>query len=162
MSFVIRPARAADVDGILAIESSWATTPHWTRGQFIDELKNARSVFLVAEEELGARKEITTPAIIPLRALAGYAAAWVVEEELQILSVAVHPEHARKGAGRGLVDALCAAGARRGCRRATLEVSHLNLAALALYRGCGFVVVGRRPKFYNDGSDAVLMDKTLP
>jgi ribosomal protein S18 acetylase RimI-like enzyme len=43
----------------------------------------------------------------------------------------------------------------------TLEVSAANAPAQALYLSEGFAVVGRRPKFYNDGSDAVLMDADL-
>ena len=44
----------------------------------------------------------------------------------------------------------------------TLEVSAENAAALGLYRSAGFAAVGRRKKFYADGSDAVLMDAILP
>jgi ribosomal protein S18 acetylase RimI-like enzyme len=40
-------------------------------------------------------------------------------------------------------------------------VSDKNAGARAFYEALGLRVVGRRPKFYNDGSDAVLMDLIL-
>jgi [ribosomal protein S18]-alanine N-acetyltransferase len=42
-----------------------------------------------------------------------------------------------------------------------LEVSSLNKAALALYKGLGFAEYHRRPRYYQDGSDAVLMKVSL-
>ena len=38
-----------------------------------------------------------------------------------------------------------------------LEVSSVNQAAIELYRNVGFVENGRRPRYYSDGTDAVLM-----
>ena len=45
----LRPALEEDLDSILAVESSWETTPHWTREQFVVELGSQRSLFLEAE-----------------------------------------------------------------------------------------------------------------
>ncbi len=39
-----------------------------------------------------------------------------------------------------------------------LEVSDLNLAAINMYLKFGFKQVGLRPKYYPDGSDAILMN----
>ncbi|MFA6029763.1 MAG: ribosomal protein S18-alanine N-acetyltransferase [Elusimicrobiota bacterium] len=146
MPIAIRRAQAADLDAVLAVESSWATTPHWTRRQFESELASPRSLFFVALDDL---------------LLAGYAVAWTVDVELQVLDVAVRPELARRGTGRRLLDALYREGRAAGCLRATLEVSASNGPASALYASEGFVVVGRRPNYYNDRSDAILMDKPL-
>ena len=74
-------------------------------------------------------------------------------EALLDIAVAV----ARRGVGRALVQALS-----RGRTKITLEVSERNSSALSFYPVLGFRVVGRRPKFYNDGADAVLMDLELP
>jgi ribosomal-protein-alanine N-acetyltransferase len=40
-----------------------------------------------------------------------------------------------------------------------LEVRADNCGALALYSGHGFREVGRRRRYYPDGSDAVLMER---
>jgi ribosomal-protein-alanine N-acetyltransferase len=42
-------------------------------------------------------------------------------------------------------------------RRVQLEVRASNQPARALYARAGFVVDGRRPRYYPDGEDAVLM-----
>ena len=38
-----------------------------------------------------------------------------------------------------------------------LEVSVKNTAGLGLYTKCGFTQVGRRPHYYSDGADALVM-----
>jgi len=141
-----RRARLADLDGVLAIEGSWKTTPHWTRRQFEAEVYGPASLFLVAEDDKG---------------LAGYAVVWNVPPEAQLLNIAVAPARARKGVARELLQALSILARGMGCVVMTLDVSERNAPARALYAKLGFRVVGRRPKFYNDGSDAVLMDLSL-
>lgn len=42
-----------------------------------------------------------------------------------------------------------------------LEVRASNHAAIHLYEKEGFEIVGSRPRFYNDGEDAILMNKYL-
>lgn len=143
---LIRKACAADLEAVLAIEGSWKTTPHWTRRQFEAELKSPRSVFMVAEEDLS---------------VLAYAAAWVVGDEAQVLTVAVHPGAVRRGLARKTVNGLLDEALKSGCRKATLEVSEANEGARRLYESIGFQAVGRRPGFYPDGTAAVLMDKVL-
>ncbi len=48
-----------------------------------------------------------------------------------------------------------------GCVLVGLEVSSENSAALRLYEGLGYRIVGRRPNYYNDGSGALLMSLRL-
>lgn len=146
MPLSIRRAQAADLDAVLAVEAAWTTTPHWTRRQFESELSSPRSLFLAAFDDL---------------VLAGYAVAWTVDVELQVLDVAVRPAMARRGVGRLLLGELYREARAAGCRRATLEVSDANAPARALYASEGFVVVGRRPNYYNDRSDAILMDRPM-
>ena len=143
----IRPCADADLDALLAIESAWPTAPGWTRKHFEAELASKTAVLLVLEQD-------GEPA--------GYAGYWRVPPEAQITTVAVHPGRAGRGLGRWLLEALLAAARGEGLRRVTLEVSAGNKPALRLYERTGFQVVGRRAKFYNDGSDAILMDLNLP
>lgn len=142
----MRPATAADLDAILDIEGRWPTTPHWNREQFASELAGTRPRFLVAEEE---------------GRVIGYAVCWIVAGEAELLNLAVHPERARGGVGRGLLAAAMRAAAAEDCSKMTLEVSARNAPAVRLYESAGFRVVGRRAKYYNDGADALLMDARL-
>ena len=43
------------------------------------------------------------------------------------------------------------------CRFLSLEVRRGNRAALRLYRRHGYRPVGMRPRYYDDGEDAILM-----
>ncbi|NVN31455.1 ribosomal-protein-alanine acetyltransferase, partial [Endobacter medicaginis] len=45
--------------------------------------------------------------------------------------------------------------------RLFIEVAAGNGPAIALYRGCGFVEVGRRRRYYPDGDDALVMVLSL-
>ena len=142
MKPVLRPARDLDLDDLSAIEGAWPTTPRWSRRQFEEELER----LIVAEMD---------------GRLAGYAGLSSLPPDAQITTIAVHPEFVRRGVGRLLLDALLDAARKLGCSRAQLEVSDENAPALRLYESAGFRVVGRRSKYYNDGSDALLMDKDL-
>jgi ribosomal-protein-alanine N-acetyltransferase len=81
----------------------------------------------------------------------------IVLDELHVLDVGTAPDRRRRGAGRRVVEALLAAAAGRGCVRAMLELRESNAPARALYESLGFVVDGRRPRYYPDGEGALLM-----
>jgi ribosomal-protein-alanine N-acetyltransferase len=42
-----------------------------------------------------------------------------------------------------------------------LEVAESNAAARALYGGLGFAPVGRRPRYYENGEDALVLRRAL-
>lgn len=139
---VVRPARSFDMGEIEAL----ARRPFaaaWSRRAYADEAERTDSIFLVADDG----------------AVRGYVLARVFEGESQLLDLAVVEDG--RGVGRTLWSALAQAARGRGCRKITLEVSDKNSRAQHFYRRAGAKVVGRRPKFYNDGSDAILMDFPL-
>lgn len=84
-----------------------------------------------------------------------------VADEAEILTVGVLPAQRCQGGGRALVEAAAAALAVTGARRLFLEVSVDNTAAIGLYQACGFERTGNRPKYYADGSDAILMGRDI-
>ncbi|MBI2362224.1 MAG: ribosomal protein S18-alanine N-acetyltransferase [Elusimicrobia bacterium] len=142
----VRDARAGDLDAVAAIEAASPQAPGWTRAQFAAELGRTDRVFLAAEGGSG---------------VCGYAVAWLVGGEAQLLTISVRAAERRRGAARALMTMLCDRARAAGCAKVTLEVAESNAPARALYAGLGGRVVGRRPKFYNDGSDALLMDLPL-
>lgn len=86
----------------------------------------------------------------------GFVLARFAGGEGEIISIGVVPDHR----GRGLATLLARHVLDRAAGRAGelfLEVAADNDAALALYRRLGFCGVGRRPRYYADGRDAVLM-----
>ena len=87
-------------------------------------------------------------------------AGWVLDEA-ELLAVAVARPFRRRGAGRALLITVVQATAQAGVSRLHLEVRARNDAAIALYRHVGFIVTGRRPRFYGD-DDAVVMTRVAP
>jgi ribosomal protein S18 acetylase RimI-like enzyme len=45
--------------------------------------------------------------------------------------------------------------------RCCLEVAESNLHAILLYQALAYETVGRRPRYYRDGQDALVMVKVL-
>lgn len=82
-------------------------------------------------------------------------------DEAEVLSLGVAPQARRRGLARRLL-ALGSAWLGPKTGRLFLEVAAGNEAALALYRSLGFRRVGRREKYYADGSDALVLRRDLP
>ena len=95
----------------------------------------------------------------------GFILVRTAADEAEILTLAVRPADRRHGLGTGLVSRGVADAVAHGATRLFLEVAEDNKAALALYRGAGFVEAGRRPRYYAraDGSrtDALILALNL-
>ena len=90
----------------------------------------------------------------------GYVGMMFVLDEGYIANVAVAPPARRRGVGRALIASLLARADQMQLAFVTLEVRPSNHAAIALYEGFGFEVVGRRKNYYDKPSeDALLMTK---
>lgn len=142
-NITICPMTADDLDRVLEIEA--ASFPHpWLRQHFIDELNSSYAFPLSAFNESGR--------------LIGYICAMQLLDEGHIMDVAVDPCVRGSGVGRLLVqrviDDCCAAGAEF----LSLEVRESNTPAVLLYRKMGFVEVGRRKRYYENGEDALMME----
>ena len=143
MDVVIRRMRREDLDAVTAIERDTFTIP-WSRESFRQELeRNVAARYLVAE---------TDGRII------GYAGAWVILDESHITNIAVAEDYRGRGIGKQLTQSLLQYLSNLGACYATLEVRVSNERAQNLYRGLGFVTVGKRKRYYEDnGEDAFLM-----
>jgi len=139
---LVRPARGFDIGEIAEIARR-PFAARWSREAYAAEAERTDSLFLVADDG----------------AVLGYAVARVFDGEVQLLDLAAAEDG--RGVGRALWTALTETARTRGAARLTLEVSAANARALLFYKRAGAVVVGRRAKFYNDGSDAILMDFPL-
>ena len=88
----------------------------------------------------------------------GYGSMMQALDEGQIINVAVHPKHRRKGIGAAIVAALIEEGEGRGLCELSLEVRASNEAAIGLYEAFGFSVEGVRKRFYrHPAEDGLVM-----
>lgn len=96
-------------------------------------------------------------AVEPTGAVLGYAVAWFVGDDAELLTIGTDPSARRRGVARALVQRLCESTVARQVRSLTLEVRRDNEAACRLYEGAGFVEVASRRAYYSDGEDARIM-----
>jgi ribosomal-protein-alanine N-acetyltransferase len=81
-------------------------------------------------------------------ALAGFIMSRLVEDEAEILSVAVADRQRGRGLARRLLDLHLRRLAGLGARTVFLEVGEHNKPAIRLYDRAGFHEVARRPNYY--------------
>ena len=89
----------------------------------------------------------------------GYLLASLIAPEGELLRIAVHPAHRKKGIGARLMDAFLSEASVRGCDTLFLEVRAENAPAIALYRRFGFADFGLRKGYYRDPTDDALLMK---
>ena len=138
---VLRAARHADIDAVLAIEHASFGDP-WNRGAFADLVGDPRVAFLIADGG---------------GAVLGYVVAWFVLDEGEIGNLAVARDARRRGIGARLLDGAIAAVRASDVDTLYLEVRDSNAAARALYASRGFVEVGRRRDYYRKPREDALV-----
>ena len=119
----------------------------WSENSIAYELTSRLSYWLVAEED---------------GEVLGYIGSQSVLGESDMMNVAVHPDHRRKGIAEALILALSEELKRRNNTCLTLEVRASNTPAITLYEKLDFQQVGRRPNYYrNPKEDALILRKAL-
>jgi ribosomal-protein-alanine N-acetyltransferase len=89
--------------------------------------------------------------------IVAYAGIWVIPPEGYITNVAVLPECRRKGIASAVLQKMIDDSLAEGVTDITLEVRVSNVPAIALYKTFGFEEAGVRPRYYQDGEDALIM-----
>lgn len=93
--------------------------------------------------------------------IVGYACAILLFESGDVANVAVAPEYRRQGLGKRLLCWIEEKAKSLGVERLFLEVRVSNHSARALYAGYGFEEISVRKRYYEDGEDALVMQKNL-
>lgn len=94
--------------------------------------------------------------------MAGFICVLVGEEGSgHVTTIAVAPEHRRRGLAERLLAHLEDTLRRREVNSIVLEVRAGNTVAQSLYKACGFTVLQRLSGYYNNGEDGFLMMKAL-
>lgn len=129
----IRRMTPEDAALVSEIERQSFSTP-WSSQGFLDALAQECTVFLVAEES----DEV----------IAGYVGMYVSLDEGEITNVAVRPDLRGQGIAKVLLKELLSYAQSHGITRIVLEVRVSNAAAIGLYEGFGFEIIGTRKGFY--------------
>jgi ribosomal protein S18 acetylase RimI-like enzyme len=144
---LIRRAKKEDYAAFADIEAGHPGFPAWGAGGFEREESNRHAVTLTAELD---------------GKVAGFINFWVLRPQVQFNTLAVGKDFLRRGVAKALMGKMAEYAAKNLCREIDLEVNERNAAAIALYSALGFESVGRRPKFYDNADDALLLRKALP
>lgn len=132
------------VEEIAELEKICFSDP-WSAKSILSELDNPLSLWLTAIEE---------------NCVAGYVGSQTVLGETDMMNIAVRPENRRQGIGEALIEALVDQLKQIGSHCLTLEVRISNEPAIKMYEKLGFVMVGRRPRYYqNPREDALILRK---
>ena len=139
---LLRPMEPSDLASAIEVDTLCLPRP-WSETVWREELESPFGLYLVLEEGGGISAQVG------VRYLA---------DELHVTTLAVRPERRRRGYASALLEA--ALGAFPEARRVYLEVRPTNAPAISLYERLGFVVTGRRRRYYGD-EDALLMTLDL-
>ena len=93
--------------------------------------------------------------------LAGYVFCAFAGGEVHVNKIAVDPLFRRRGVARLLMGEVLVPFGRISAEEIYLEVRPSNLPARNFYTTLGFREVGRRPQYYSDGEDALVMSLFL-
>jgi ribosomal-protein-alanine N-acetyltransferase len=140
----IRVANPNDLPRVLEIERSSFDTPY-TPDYLEMLLRFEQGVFLVAE--IGS-------------SIVGYVVATVRGSHGHIISIAVEPKRRRMGIGSKLMKCAIEELRRRGASIVRLEVKK-GSPAVNFYLSAGFRQSGILHSYYDDGSDALSMERSL-
>ena len=139
-------AREADLDAITALESRAFPIP-WKRDYF--------------GAEIGAPHRFNRVALDTSGTLVGYVFCAYAGGEIHVNKIAVAERARRRGVGALLMEEVFDLGLRIDAYEIYLEVRTSNTAARTFYTNFGFKEAGRRPAYYFDGEDALVMVRVL-
>jgi len=144
----IRPATAADLDAVVALELTCLGADAWSRGLVEQGIAAALPTvsYLVAEVD---------------GVVVGHAVASAAGDDAELQRIAVAPAHRRRGLAGELLAAVESRAAADGATRLLLEVREDKTPAAAFHPSRGLVEVGGRRGYYRDGAAAVVLGKEV-
>lgn len=141
---ILRPAGEPDIPHLTQLETVSFSDP-WSRTSLVDALNHTAGLVLVAEDSAN------DPPIV------GYLVLRLTGFEAELLRIAVHPDRRLQGLGASLLQQAFTELASRQVETCFLEVRSDNVAALALYNRFPAHQIARRAKYYQDGTEALIL-----
>jgi ribosomal-protein-alanine N-acetyltransferase len=142
---IIREFKRPDVKRVLEIELTSFKDPY--PAKILVDIYNLGAGFLVAQQD---------------NIIVGYIIFWIrFEDEGHIISIAVDQKYRQQGIGTQLVETTQKIFKKYKVRNIKLEVREKNHKARKFYQKLGFAEEKFVNGYYEDGEDAVVMDKLL-
>lgn len=143
----VRKFRAKDVEAVLAISAESREAANWSRESYEKLLiEEGASAFVV---EAGGK-------------ISGFLVGRLVEDQAEVLNMAVGADHRHKGEGSALLSAALEEFGSRGAKNLYLEVRESNTRAISFYERHGFLRSGLRKGYYRSPNEAaVIMERKL-
>lgn len=134
-------------EGLARICQEWSSEEFWPHEEFLVSLK-IPGTFLLFQSENNRWLSLALG-----RALGG---------ETELFYIYVSPSARRRGLADELLTVFCEHARRDwSCERVMLEVRTSNVFAQRLYEKHGFEKVAVRKRYYQNGEDALIYEKTL-
>ncbi len=143
----LRPVVADDLPALATLERACFAQEAWDETSLRAEIAGPGRHLRVATDAAGA--------------VVGYVDVLVAGDVADLLRIATDPAVRRSGVATGLLDDAVAHAAATGADRMLLEVSDANAGAVAFYAARGFTQIDLRPRYYRDGSAALVLQRAL-
>ncbi len=140
----IRKMSEADLDRVMEIERKSFPNP-WRRSFFLSDIHRPDAFCIVAENDGD---------------VVGYLVAWG-GKEVHIANIAVAKELRNQGVGSRLMQEVLQFAKSQSAINVFLEVRVSNINAQRFYRRFGFVPTYVRKGYYENGEDAIVMEREV-
>lgn len=143
---IVREANSNDVDGIFNIEKE-CFIKFYSKEDILYEINdNPVSIMLV---------------LIDNEKIVSYFDFWITFDSSTICRIATLKKYQRKGFAKILFDDAIKILQENKVETMTLEVRKSNERAINFYKNNGFIFITTKPKYYDDGEDALYMMKGI-
>ena len=155
-TFTVRPFKPADLEQVIDLNLK-CLPENYTNFFFMDLYDRFPEAFIVAEENGKVIGYIMSRIEIGLSSFHRFGIA----KKGHVISIAVLPEHRRKGIGEALMQEALRAMLRYKAKECFLEVRVGNTPAVNLYKKLDFKVIRTIGDYYADGEDAYVMNRKI-
>ncbi|MEU7899488.1 ribosomal protein S18-alanine N-acetyltransferase [Nonomuraea sp. NPDC049152] len=138
----------ADLPAVMALERATFPLDAWSEGMMRGELADqprTRHYVVAVDDGL----------------IVGYAGLAVAADQADVQTIAVLTERQGEGIGSAMLTELFDEARRRAAQEIFLEVRADNPRARSVYERFGFEEIGVRRRYYDDGTDAIMMKRKL-
>jgi ribosomal-protein-alanine N-acetyltransferase len=156
VNYTVRRFKPSDLDGVIRINRE-CLPENYSTLFFMNLYKRFPETFIVAE----VNREIV--GYIMCRIETGIPSFKVlgISKKGHVISIAVLPEHHRKGVGIKLIQEATQAMKNYKAKECYLEVRESNIPAIQLYKKLRFEIAQTNRNYYADGEDAFVMTLQL-